>query len=110
VAEGSTAMAATMVGSWGLAGNTPLLRLGSASDTAHLLRFEHVRAAVHDELTEASVACEKHLREHSHALAEIAARLLRDDRIEGVEVERIIGRARGVSQRDSDPEVPYAKE
>ncbi|WP_234685090.1 hypothetical protein [Bradyrhizobium monzae] len=86
----ATATAAAMVGSFGLAGDTPLLYLGAATDTSHLLSFESVRGQVSTELEKSLARSTRILRRHRNALDAIAGRLMRHGRIEGREVEAFI--------------------
>ncbi|PDT64519.1 hypothetical protein CO683_37585 [Bradyrhizobium ottawaense] len=74
-----------------MAGDSPLLYLGAAADTSRLMSFESVRKDVNTELQKAMARSTRILRRHRRAVDLIAEALLRDGRIEGSEVERIVG-------------------
>jgi AAA+ superfamily predicted ATPase len=85
-----TKLAAAMVASLGLAGPAPLLYLGAKEDTDKLLSYPEVRSAVHTELVQASESCRTKLLEHRDALEEVAAKLLRNGKINGAAVAAIL--------------------
>lgn len=86
----ATEIACAMVGSLGLAGPTPLVFLGDASDARAFLVYDEVRAAVHRELADAEQACRSLLQRHRDGLEAVAQRLLERERIDGAEVRALL--------------------
>jgi cell division protease FtsH len=86
----ATRLACAMVGSLGLAGPTPFTYLGPARDAGTLLAFAEIRAAVHQELSEAARSCALLLKENRSALAAVARRLAAQGRIDGVQVAALL--------------------
>jgi cell division protease FtsH len=88
-------MACAMIGSFGLAGPTPLTYLGPPRDAADFLAFTEVRAAVDRELSGAAQSCASKLKKNRHVLEAVARRLSQHNRIDGVEVAALLaGRGR----------------
>lgn len=86
----ATAMACAMIGSFGLAGPTPLTYLGTPRDAADFLAFTEVRAAVDRELSGVAQSCASKLKKNRHVLEAIARRLAQHGRIQGVEVAALL--------------------
>ncbi|MDT4738416.1 AAA family ATPase [Bradyrhizobium sp. WYCCWR 12699] len=84
----ATSEACAMAASFGLAG--PPIFLGPASSTERLLSFPEVRTKVIGLLARAEDACAKMIAGNRGALDEIAARLVRDGRIEGKAVAAVL--------------------
>lgn len=87
----ATSLAASMVGSLGLAGPTPLLYLGSARDAATLLLFPEVRQAVNALLRSAETACRALIAEHRAVLSMTSQRLFERKRVNGHQVAGWLG-------------------
>jgi len=99
--EKGSAIAASMVGSLGLAGRTPLLFLGGSDETKDLLSFAEVRAAANDELVKADCAVRSLLAQHRATLEAVAETLLERGRIDGATVAALVSTRTDVS---SDPQ------
>jgi cell division protease FtsH len=98
----ATSLATAMLGSFGIAGPTPLLFLAPHEDTDELLSYADVRTTVHAELLKAAEGCRSTLSNHRAALDEIVTRLLRDTHIDGTATAAIIDsrrKARNARQR-----------
>jgi cell division protease FtsH len=96
----ATSLAASMVGSLGLAGRTPLLFLGGTDETEALLSFREVRTAANAELSKADRAVRSLLARHPPALESVASTLYKRGRIDGTEVAAILASSR---TDDADP-------
>lgn len=81
--EFAARIAAAMVASFGVAGNSSLLLLGQQDDTDKLLSYPEVRRAARAELICAADASRSTLLRHREALGEIAGTLLRHGSIDG---------------------------
>lgn len=99
----ASVLAASMIGSFGLAG-PPLVYLGPARDAESLLAFGEVRSAVRRELVKAAAAATHLIAANRLALDEIAARLLADGRIDGRAVAGILT-ARGGAVDDGPGDI-----
>jgi cell division protease FtsH len=89
----ATRVAASMVGSLGLAGPSPLLHVAGFDETETILRFPDLRRAINEELTSASDWCRSYLTRHRDALNAVADVLMKNRRIDGHEVARILARS-----------------
>lgn len=89
----ATALACAMVGSFGLAGPTPLTYLGPARDAGTFLAFAEIRAAVNHELSEAASSCALLLKANRSVLKAIARRLAAHGRIDGAQVATLLAEA-----------------
>ena len=97
----ATKLAAAMIGSFGLAGPTPLVYLGPARDAERFLEFDEVREAVDYILSEAARSCEALLRRNLDALEAATRRLADDGRLDGAEMSRLLEEA-GTRPRSGD--------
>jgi ATP-dependent Zn protease len=79
----AASMAAGMCASLGIAGPSKLLYLGDFDRTEDLLSYPEVREATYRELAKAEKAVSALLSDRKVALEEIAAKLLRDKRMDG---------------------------
>ncbi|WP_283812004.1 AAA family ATPase [Bradyrhizobium sp. cir1] len=92
--EKAAALAASMVGSLGLAGWAPLLYLGGTDETDDLLSFRGVRTAANAELEKADRAVRSLLARHRAALETVAITLFDRGRINGTAVASILASTR----------------
>lgn len=88
----ATRLAAAMVGSYGLSGPHPLVYVANHLATDRLIEHRYMRMAVQKELSNALKEAKRLLLRHREALGAVRDRLLRDRRIGGLEVDRIIKR------------------
>lgn len=86
----ATSLAASMVGSLGLAGRTPLLFLGATDEIEALLSFREVRTAANAELSKADRAVRDLLARYPTALESVANTLFERGRIDGTAVAAIL--------------------
>ncbi|WP_456821999.1 AAA family ATPase [Bradyrhizobium sp. USDA 4502] len=87
----ATRLAATMVGSLGLAGH--LTYLGSSATARFFLQYPEVRTAIARELQLASRSCKALLKRHRQALSGIADHLRSNGRIDGHAAAALIAAA-----------------
>lgn len=99
--DNATRLACAMIGSYGLAGPSPLVYLGPARDSTEFLSFLEIRTAAHRELSDAARSCADLLRANRAALEAAARRLEKKGRIDGFEVAALIVEHRG-SGPDAD--------
>ena len=87
----ATALAAAMIGSYGLAGPSPLVYRGAPSDAFSFLQDESIRDAVNSELEQrGGFPAARRLERHRPAVEAVAHKMMLAGRVDGAEVANII--------------------
>lgn len=82
-----------MVGSFGLAGPTPVVYLEPARDRSRLLAFTMVRKAVEHALSEAAKSCKAMIENHRGSIEALALRPAERGRVDDADVAEMIALA-----------------